>query len=84
MSSTNDLKPIFLRLPQACQFLGIGRSALYKLLKTDPTFPRPVTIVGAAQGWRVSELEQWAATRPPASTFRPDPNQPAAQQAAGQ
>lgn len=83
MSYTNDLKPLFLRLPQVCRFLGVGRSAVYSLLKRDPTFPRPVTITGTAKGWRREELEKWAATRPVASTIKSDSNQQAAQ-AAGQ
>lgn len=29
-------------LDEVCQMLGIGRTAFYKLRKTDPTFPKPI------------------------------------------
>lgn len=60
------IEPIFLRLPDVTAVLGLGRSTVYALLKTDPDFPRPVNLGSRAVAWRRSEIEEWAATRPAA------------------
>jgi len=36
----------FIRFPEALKLLGIGRSTAYRKIKSDPTFPKPVKILG--------------------------------------
>lgn len=38
-----------------------GRSHMFieRLLKNDPTFPRPVRLGGAMRFWRLDEIEAW-------------------------
>ena len=35
------IEPIRITQKQACELLAISREALRKLIKTDPTFPKP-------------------------------------------
>lgn len=38
---------------------GVHRSTLYRWLRDDPTFPRPVMLSGGCVRWRIAELEAW-------------------------
>jgi len=48
-----------LRKPAVEEILGISTSTLYRVLKNDPTFPRPILISERASGFRESELQAW-------------------------
>ena len=37
--SLNQLRP-----EQVCERLGCGKTQLYKLVKNDPTFPKPIQL----------------------------------------
>lgn len=52
------------RLPGTMQFSGLGRSALYEAVKRKE-FPAPVKLTpsGRAVGWRIADLQSWAAAR---------------------
>jgi prophage regulatory protein len=43
--------------------LGLARSTIYDLLRSDPSFPRPVKIGARAIGWVSKEVEDWLASR---------------------
>ena len=58
--------PQFLRLPQVMQRIGLSKPSIYRLMKTGE-FPKPRKLGAAAVGWRVDELDEWAASRPRAA-----------------
>ena len=53
-----------LRIGAVCQRIGVGKSTIYRMLKTGPEFPRPVQIGEQATGWYASEIAAWIASRP--------------------
>jgi prophage regulatory protein len=53
-----------LRLPQVREKVGLGRSAVYRLI-SEGLFPPGVRIGERAVAWRESDLDAWIATRPP-------------------
>ncbi len=66
-----QITPELYRIPDVCAALGIGRSSLYTLLETDPTFPRPVRVATRAVRWRRIEIERWARELPEAVPVMP-------------
>lgn len=54
-----------LRAASVADKLDIGVSTVWKLLKVDPTFPRPVRISEymEAQGWYEDEVDAYLAER---------------------
>lgn len=38
---------------------GVHRATLWRWLKTDPTFPKPVTLSPGCTRWRLADLEAW-------------------------
>ncbi|HEY1089863.1 MAG TPA: AlpA family phage regulatory protein [Burkholderiaceae bacterium] len=50
---------MLIRLPQVCERTGMGRTAIYKLIKSL-AFPKPVK-VGSASLWIDSEVSAWIA-----------------------
>lgn len=42
---------------------GVHRSTPWRWAKSDPTFPRPVTLTAGCTRWRLSDLETWEAAR---------------------
>lgn len=54
-----------LRAASVADRLDIGVSTVWKLLKVDPTFSKPVRISEymVAQGWYEDEVEAWLAER---------------------
>lgn len=60
---SNQLQPRFLRLPAVEQIIGVKKSTVYALLKTNE-FPRPYKIGGRVVAWRVEDIEEWIRTRP--------------------
>lgn len=51
------------RLPSMIRFMGLGKTTIYDLMRSDPTFPRPVKI-GSATAWRSDEVIAWMDNRP--------------------
>src|SRR5262245_27240711 len=66
--------PLLIDSEQLCALLGIGRSALFDLLK-DKLIPAPVSLPGwHRHRWRLREIEDWVNEEmPPARdwTWRP-------------
>ncbi|HVJ34908.1 MAG TPA: AlpA family phage regulatory protein [Terriglobia bacterium] len=51
-----------LRLPEVRRETGLGRSTIYRLMKTR-RFPSAVSLGGAVAWWE-SEIEDWKRSRP--------------------
>lgn len=56
-----------LRRPQVEQLVGLSRSTLYAMM-AENTFPQPVKLSKRAVGWRESDVREWLASRPIATT----------------
>lgn len=70
---TVAIKPVYLDLPGVCAFLSLSESTVQKLIREDPTFPKPRQLSGRRVAWLVRELEAWAESRP-VSDLAPPPN----------
>ena len=55
-----------LRLADVIKRVGLGKSAIYKLIR-ESAFPKPVKLTGKAVGWRAAEIDEWIASRPVAA-----------------
>lgn len=63
-----DPSATLIRMPDLLALTGLQRATVYKRLKDDPTFPRPVplsnsTARGAPVAWVLSEVQEWVRTR---------------------
>jgi len=64
-----DPSTTLIRMPELLAITGIGgRATVYKLLKEDPTFPKPVplsgsTARGAPVGFVLGEVQDWIRAR---------------------
>lgn len=59
---------IIIRMPEVEKITGLCRPTIYKRLKDDPTFPKPVplsdsTARGAPIGFVLAEVQQWVRSR---------------------
>lgn len=57
-----------IRFPQVEAITGLARATVYKRLKDDPTFPRPVSLSnsksrGSPVGFVLSEIQTWVRQR---------------------
>jgi prophage regulatory protein len=57
-----------IRMPDLAAMTGLARPTIYKRLKDDPTFPRPVQLSnsksrGAPVGFVLSEVQEWVRKR---------------------
>lgn len=57
-----------IRMPDVEAITGLARATVYKRLKDDPTFPRPVPLSnsesrGAPVGWILAEVQAWVRQR---------------------
>jgi len=51
-----------LRLREVLRMAGIGSSAAYEAMAKGE-FPRSYRLVGRARGWKLSDIQQWIASR---------------------
>ena len=63
-----DPASTIIRMPDIEAITGLARPTVYKRLKDDPTFPRPVTLSdsksrGAPIGWVLAEVQGWVRQR---------------------
>lgn len=59
---------MIIRVSEVEQITGLKRTTIYKRLKDDPTFPRPVPLTdstarGAPVGWVLGEVQGWVRSR---------------------
>lgn len=62
---------VLVRLPDLMTLLGVSKSTVYHLLKSDPNFPKPLRLTGKAIAWPVAEVHAWIATRPRGTVEEP-------------
>lgn len=63
-----DPAATIIRMPELEGITGLARPTVYKRLKDDPTFPRPVPLSdsksrGAPVGWVLGEVQEWVRKR---------------------
>lgn len=51
------------RMPRVCAYLDESRSAVYRLRREDPTFPKPIAISKQTVGWLASEIIEFQTAR---------------------
>ncbi|MGH8419948.1 MAG: helix-turn-helix transcriptional regulator [Pseudomonas sp.] len=66
--STYDPATTIIRMDELEAITGIKRPTVYKRLKDDPTFPKPVPLSnsksrGAPVGWVLAEVQAWVRQR---------------------
>ena len=50
----------FIRAKNLAPHLAVSEPTLWRWLKEDPTFPKPVKLSGRVTAWKISEIESWA------------------------
>lgn len=63
-----DPATVIIRISELSSITGYARPTIYKRLKDDPTFPRPVPLSdsksrGAPVGWILAEAQAWVRQR---------------------
>ena len=63
-----DPATVIIRISELSAITGYARPTIYKRLKDDPTFPRPVPLSdsksrGAPVGWILAEAQTWVRQR---------------------
>ncbi|WP_037002545.1 helix-turn-helix transcriptional regulator [Ectopseudomonas composti] len=63
-----DPAAVIIRMPEMEAITGLARPTIYKRLKDDPDFPRPVPLSnsssrGAPVGWVLAEVQAWVRKR---------------------
>jgi len=63
-----DPATVIVRAADVASITGLARPTIYKRLKDDPTFPRPVPLSdskarGAPVGWVLGEVQAWVRER---------------------
>nr|WP_256674675.1 AlpA family phage regulatory protein [Pseudomonas sp. ALS1131] len=75
MSKPTAISPVprdpdatLIRMPELLALTGLQRSTVYKRLKSDPTFPKPVPLSDsiarrAPVAWVLAEVQAWVQAR---------------------
>ncbi len=53
----------FMRPRKGSEYLGIGESMFWELVRKDPTFPKPFRIGPRVTLFAVSDLREWAMSK---------------------
>ena len=48
---------------QVAHRIGCGRASVWRAVRDDADFPKPYRLIGRRIGWKVTEVEEWAAGR---------------------
>ena len=59
----NDMNRIYISDTQFGQRIGSCRQTAWRLLKSDPTFPKPFRLTPGCTRWLLSEVEAWEASK---------------------
>lgn len=67
-TGTLDPSTTLIRVTDVCRMTSLSRSSVYKRLKEDSTFPRPVSLTdsaarGAPVAWVLGEVQTWVRSR---------------------
>lgn len=49
----------YLQDRQVAERFSVTRTAIWRWLKSDPTFPRPIALSPGTTRWRLADLEAW-------------------------
>ena len=64
---------ILLKFSEVAVRLNCTRQTVYKLVSTDPTFPRPIRLTPKCPRFRADEIEAWLADRQAEPVQKPEP-----------
>lgn len=42
---------------------GVSRQTIWRLVKSDPTFPKPIRLTPGCTRWLLSEVQAWEASK---------------------
>ena len=56
------MEPRILRMPDLSRYLGISKATIYRLLNRR-RFPKPIKLGPRAVGWKITDVDEWIATR---------------------
>ncbi len=62
MPKLNNVPNILLRRKQVESQIGLGRSAIYKLMSKG-MFPKPIKLTDKAVAWQQSQIDAWIESR---------------------
>lgn len=54
-----NMTDTFLSDVQVASRYGVHRATPWRWVKSDPTFPKPVSLTPGCTRWRLSEIEAW-------------------------
>lgn len=54
---------MFLQDREVAERYGVARPTVWRWLKSDPTFPKPVSLSAGCSRWRLAALEAWEASK---------------------
>lgn len=57
------MTPVFLTAKQVAARYGVHVTTPWRWVKSDPDFPRPITLSAGCTRWLLSDLEKWEATK---------------------
>jgi len=64
------MRPLFLALPDVAHALSVSQSVVKKLVREND-FPKPRLLSPRRVGWLVTEIEEWALSRPQSNLLPP-------------
>ena len=53
------MNSIYLQDNQVAARYGVARPSIWRWLKNDPTFPKPIALSKGCTRWRLEDLEAW-------------------------
>ncbi|WP_134679578.1 helix-turn-helix transcriptional regulator [Paracoccus ravus] len=54
---------MFVSDKQVAERYGVTRPTVWRWVKADPTFPKPISLSPGCTRWKASELDVWEAAR---------------------
>ena len=42
---------------------GVSRQTIWRLVKSDPKFPKPIRLTAGCTRWQLSEIEAWETSK---------------------
>jgi len=57
------MQPIYLQDKQVAARYGVNRTTLWRWVKKDPSFPKPISLSIGCTRWRLEDLDAWERAR---------------------
>ena len=54
---------MYLTDKQVAERYGVSRVTIWRWVKVDPAFPRPVSLSPGSSRWKAADIEAWEASR---------------------